>query len=252
MRSIWKGQMGFGLISLPVKLYGATDSKGISFHLMHQECGGGRISYLYKCRGCGAILENRSALKKGYEYAKDHYVILEEQDFQALPLKTLKQIEIVGFTEDELDPRAFDATYYLSPEKGGEKPYQLLLSVMERLNVRAVGKLAYREREHICMVSPFDGIMLLHTLCYADEIRDYEEIKPMAVALGDRELELGETLVRQMMMAFDLSAFKDDYREALEALIEAKIEGREIAVAEEAPAPAGDLVDQLLASIGMK
>jgi len=252
VRSVWKGQMGFGLISLPVKLYGATDTRGTSFHLMHQECGGGRISYLYKCKGCGAILENRSALKKGYEYAKDHYVILEESDFQRLPLKTLKQIEIVGFTGDQIDPRAMDTTYYLSPEKGGEKPYQLLLSVMERLNVRAIGKLAYREREHICVVFPFDGIMLLQTLCYADEIRDYGEIKPMAVALGDRELELGQTLVREMMVSFDLSAFKDDYRQALEALIEAKIEGREIAVAAEAPAPTGDLVDQLLASIGMK
>ena len=252
MRSIWKGQMGLGLISLPVKLYGATDTKGISFHLMHHPCGGGRIKYLYKCHKCEAILENRSELKKGYEYAKDHYAILDDADFASLPLKTLKQIEVLGFTQGELDPRAIDATYYLSPEKGGEKPYHLLLTVMERLNVRAIGKLAYREREHLCVVPPFDGIMLLQTLFYADEIRGYEEIKPQSVSLSEREIELGETLVRQMAMSFDHSAFKDQYKEALEALIEAKIEGREIARAEEAPAPAGDLVDQLLASIGMK
>lgn len=251
MRSIWKGRMGFGLIGLNVKLYKATETKDISFHLMHADCGGGRIKYIYQCQNCAALV-SRSELKKGYEVTQDQYVILDDADFASLPLKTLRQIEIVGFVSDSLDPRLIEETYYLSADKGGEKAYQLLHSVMARLGVKAVGKLAYREKEHLCVIFPFDSVFCLQTLCYAGELRPYEELKPTAMSLSDKELELGEVLVKQMMMDFDHASFADAYKEALERMIEAKIDGREITAPAEAEVPAGDMVSQLLASIGMK
>lgn len=246
--------MGFGLVGMNVKLHKAVDQSEIRFHLMHTECGGGRIRMLYQCQNCQATLEGRTGLQKGYEYAEGQYVILSEADFQALPLKSLKQIEILGFVEDGIDARAIEATYYLSPDKGGtnQKPFQLLYTAMERLGVQAVGKLAYRDREHLCVIQPFDGIMLCQTLCYAQEIRPYQELKQAEVALSEKEMELGEALVKQMVMVFDFSVFEDEYQKALEELIQAKIEGREIAPVAEAEAPTGDLVGQLLASIGMK
>lgn len=251
MRSIWKGRMGFGLIGLNVKLYKATETKEIGMHLMHAECGGGRIKYLYQCQNCAALV-SRSELKKGYEYAKDQVLILDDADFASLPLKTLKQIEIVGFVGDSLDPRLIEETYYLSADKGGEKAYQLLHSVMARLGVKAIGKLAYREREHLAVIFPFDSVFVLQTLIYTEELRSYEELKPTAIALSDKELELGEVLVKQMVMDFDHASYQDDYKQALERMIEAKIDGREITAPAEAEVPAGDMVEQLLASIGMK
>lgn len=251
MRSIWKGRIGFGLIGLDVKLYKATETKETSFHLMHTECGGGRIKYLYQCQNCASLV-SRAELKKGYEYAKEQYVILDDADFASLPLKSLKTIEIVGFVGDSLDPRIVEDTYYLSAEKGSDKAYQLLHSVMAKLSVKAIGKLAYREREHLCLIFPFDSIFALQTLCYAEELRPYDELRPKAVQLSDKELELGEMLVKQMMTEFDHASFTDEYKQALERLVEAKVEGREITAPAEAQVLAGDLVAQLLASVGMK
>ena len=253
MRSIWKGRMGFGLVGMNVKLHKAVDQSEISFHLMHTECGGGRIRMLYQCQNCQTVLDSRPK-EKGYEYAEGQYVILSEADFQALPLKSLKQIEILGFVRDGIDARAIEATYYLSPDKGGtnQKPFQLLYTAMERLGVQAIGKLAYRDREHLCVIQPFDGIMLCQTLCYAQEIRPHQELKQAEVALSEKETELGEALVQQMVMVFNFSVFQDEYQKALEELIQAKIEGRELTPVAQDEAPSGDLVGQLLASIGMK
>ena len=250
---MWKGRLGFGLIGCDVKMYKAVDAADSDLHLMHTACGGGRVRYLYKCEKCEAVEEKRPT-ERGYEYSKGQYVILTEADLASLPLKTLHEIEVVGFTADRIDPRATADSFYLAPEKGSAnlKPFQLIYAVMEKLGVKAVGKVAVRGREHPCVVSAFDGVMLVQTLCYSDEIRDFSEIRAEGVALSEKELELGETLVKQMMIAFDHCAFRDEYRHALEALVEAKLAGREVVAVGAAPAPAGDLVEQLLASIGIK
>ena len=186
-------------------------------------------------------------------------MVLDDADFEKLPLKSLKQIEILGFVEDSIDPRIIEDCYYLAPEKGkkrgitaDERAFQLILKTMEKLGVKAVAKLVMREKEHLCLVQPFDSILLLQTLCYADEVRDYEELKPTAVAIGEKELELAEMLIKQRTMVFEHGVFENDYRKALEQLIEAKIAGKEVVSIAEAPVPVGDLVSQLLASIGMK
>ena len=249
MRSIWKGQVGFGLISVPCKLYGACDDKKISFHQIHAECGS-RISMPRWCPKCERKVEG-TEIKKGYEVG-DGLVLLDEGDFASLPLKTLKQVEVVCFTKDSPDPRAYDEAYYLAPDKGGDKPFALLHQTMKKLGVKAIGKLAYRDREHICVVSPFDGVMLLQTLHWADEIRPADEIKPSMVALSEKELQLGETLIGQMIGVFAHASFHDDYRQALEALVTAKVEGKALASPAETPVASGDLVSQLLASLGIK
>jgi len=188
--------------------------------------------------------------------------LLDEADFESLPLKTAKQIEILGFTKDNIDLRAIEDTFYLAPEKDrrrkskeaslAERAYVLLHDAMRRANVKAVGKLAYREREHPCIITPFDSIFILQTLCYAEEIRPYDGIKPIEITLSDKEREAGDTVVNSMMMDFDLSIFKDEYRKALEKLIEAKMQGKEVTQEPEIAIPAGDLVSQLLESIGKR
>ena len=251
MRAIWSGRLGWGIVGLNAKLYKAVDEGDIGFHLVHS-CGA-RIKYQNFCPRCEKVIE-RAELKKGYEYAKDQFAILEEADFQRLPLASIKSINIEGFTDDGIDPRAFDASYLLAPEKGSanEKPFALLYKAMETLNVKAVGKLAYRDKEHLCLISAYQGVFLLQTLFYADELRPFEDLKPKEVALSEKEMELGKTLVSQMKGIFAYEGYSDQYRQALEKLIEAKVEGKEIAVPAEQETPAGDLVSQLLASLNLK
>lgn len=256
MRSIWKGRMGFGLIGVQVKLYKATEEQDIGLHLMHGECGGGRIKYLYQCQNCASTL-TRSELKKGYELSDGKCVILEEADFDNLPLKSVREIGILGFVKDSLDPRIVEDTYYLAPEqdrkaKQSDRAFQLLHQVMTKMGVKAIGKVAYRDREHPCMIAPFDSIFILQTLCYANELRDYSELRQTAIALSDKELELGERLIGEMITQFDHNAFTDEYRQALERMIEAKVAGTEIMAPAGTEAPAGDLLEQLYASVGMK
>lgn len=251
VRAIWSGRIGVGLVGFQAKLYKAVEEGGIEFHLIHPECGG-RIKYLYHCPKCAKVVE-RSELKKGYEIADDEYVILDDADFQSLPLKTVKSIEIEGFTRDDIDPRMFNTAFYLVPDKkGGDvKAFSLLYKVMEELGVKAIGKLTYREKEHLVVITPFDGIFLLRTLFYSEEIRDYEEIKPKQVALSEKELKLGKTLIEQMICPFEPTAYKNEYKHALEQLIQAKIEGREL-VKQDVAESSSDLVEALLKSIGMK
>ena len=249
MRSMWKGQLGFGMVSLSVKMYKGVDEDDIRFHLVHPQCGG-RVKQNLFCPQCECLVQ-RQELKKGYEVGKDKYLILDEADFEKLPLKSLKAIDIEGFVQDRPDPRAFEESYLIAPEKGSEKAFQLILGAMEKLGVKAVAKIAYREREHLCLVSPYQGVLLLQTLFYAGELRGIEEIKPKAVALSDKEVELGVALVKQMVIAFNYEGYHDDYRLALEKLIEAKAEGKVLAGVAEATATPGDLVGQLMASLGL-
>jgi len=251
MRSIWSGRLGFGLVGLNVKLYKGVSEGDIGFHLIHPDCGK-RVNYQVFCSACEKVVE-RASLKRGYEYVKGEYVVLDDADFQSLPLKSVKQIEIEGFTQDDIDPRAFDTHYLLAPDKGGanEKPFALLYRAMDELKVKAIAKLCYRDKEHLCVISPYQGVFLLQTLFYADELRDVAEIRPKEVAISDREVELGKALVGEMMGLFDYERYHDEYREALEKLISAKLEGRQVSV--EATTPiTQDLTDALLKSIAQR
>lgn len=247
MRSIWKGSINFGMVAIPAKLYTATDDRRVSFHQIHADCGS-RIQMPKWCPTCDRKLEAHE-IKKGYEIAKDSHIILDEADFQSLPLKSLKTIEIVEFVDGSgIDTIYLDACYFLTCEDTGAKAFALFLKAMEQANLVAIAKLTYREREHLSAIRPYDGVMLLQTLHYADELRPCDELKPRQVALSDNEMELAQMLVDRMKGDFDLANYHDDYREALERLIEAKLAGKVIPVEAE-KAPVGDVADALLQSL---
>lgn len=248
-RSIWKGSINFAMVAIPAKLYTATDDRRVSFHQIHGECGS-RIQMPRWCPKCERKLET-AELKKGYEVSENQHIILEDTDFQSLPLKSLKTIEVIQFVDgSQIDIRAYGDCYFLTCEETGAKAFRLFLKAMEQANLVGIAKLAYREREHLSVIRPHDGIMLIHTLHYADELRPYQDLKPREVALADNELELAQTLIGKMRGEFDLSQYHDDYREALEKLIEAKLAGEVITAPAERP-PVTDVADALLASISL-
>lgn len=247
-RSIWKGSINFGMVAIPAKLYSSTDDKRVSFHQYHT-CGS-RVSMPKWCGVCDRKVE-ATEIKKGYEVAKDQAVILEESDFQALPLRTLKTIEVVQFVDGgKLDSRLFDACYFLTCEDVGAKAFVLFLTAMAKAGLAGIAKLTYREREHLSAIRPYQGVMLLQTLHYADELRDCQEFRPRAVAVSDKELEMAMMLIKAMTGEFELGTWHDDYREALEKVVEAKITGQVISTPE-APAPVSDVAEALLKSLQM-
>lgn len=247
-RSIWKGAITFGIVSIPSKLYSATEDAKISLHQYHKECGS-RISMPKYCPNCQRMLESAD-ITKGYEVGEG-YVPLSEQDFQSLPLKSVKTIEVVEFVEaSQIDIRCYDKPYFMAADEAGHKAYKLFLMAMEKANVVAVAKLTYREREHLAVIRPYDGVMLLQTIHYADELRDYQDLRPHEYLISDREMELAETLVKAMSVSqFELGKYQNEYRDALERLIEAKIAGEVLPTAEAVPPPVADVAEALLASI---
>jgi len=248
MRSIWKGQVNFGMVSIPTKLYSQSDKRGVSFHQYHS-CGS-RIQMPKWCPVCDRKVE-ASEIEKGYEVSKDQHIILTEQDFDSLPLKTLKTIEVIQFAEDGIDQRCFADCYFLSCEDTGAKAFKLLLDGMRTLGVVGIAKLCYREREHLSVIRPYENIMLLQTLHYADELRAYSEIEPRQVVLSDKETELAQSLVKAMMGDFSLADYHNEYKEALETLIEAKLNGEVIATSEAKQSTTTDVADALIKSLEM-
>lgn len=248
-RSIWKGSINFGMVAIPAKLFSATDDKRVSLHQYHAECGS-RIQMPKWCPNCQRKLETQE-IKRGYEIAENQHIILDESDFMSLPLKSLKTIEVMEFTDRSwIDVRCFSDCYFLTCEDTGAKAFSLFLKAMEKANVVGIAKLTYREREHLASIRPYDGVMLLHTLHYADELRPYDELKPRAVAISDKEMELALMLVDKMRGDFELGKYHDDYREALERLIEAKLAGEVITAPAEKP-PVADVADALLQSLNL-
>jgi DNA end-binding protein Ku len=251
MKAIWKGTINFAMVSIPAKLFSATDDNKVSFHQYHATCGS-RVQMPKWCPVCQRKLE-ATEIKRGYEISKEQHIILEEADFQSLPLKSLKTIEVVEFVDStQIDVRAYADCYLLSCEDVGAKAFTLFLKAMQSLGLVGIAKLCYREREHLSAIRPYDGIMLLQTLHYADEIRPYDELKPRQVAVSDKEMELASGLIKAMTAErFDLAKYHDDYREALEKLIEAKLAGKVISAPVEQEAPASDVVEALLKSLNL-
>ena len=257
MRSIWKGAINFGMVSIPAKLYSATDDRRVSFHQIHADCGS-RIQMPKWCPNCNRKVE-AFELRKGYEIAKGQHIILEEADFQSLPLKSLKTIEVTEFVEPgHIDLRAYADSYLLSPEEVGLKAFRLLRDAMERTAVVAVAKLAYREREHLSAIRPYNGVMLLQTLHYADELRPCDElVSGQQVMITEKEEKLTLALIGAMKAdTFDHFAYQDDYRQALERVIEAKMNGEVITPqAEPQPSMALDfeaILEESLKLVGAK
>ncbi len=256
MRALWKGAITFGLISIPVRLYSAVSEKGLKFHLLHEE-DGGRIKYQRVCAKCGKEI-SWDDIVKGYEYSKDHYVHFTDEELEAVELDTVRAIDVVSFVPlEDIDPIYFNKTYYVAPEPSGLKAYRLLQEALEAEGQVGIAKVALREKEHLATIriTNLNGtpVFALETMHWPDEIRDpeFEELDKK-VDVRDAEVKMARQLVQQLADEFRPDEFQDDYRQALEELVEKKIDGQEITVAaapEEEPTKVVDLMEALKASV---
>lgn len=252
MRSLWKGAITFGLISIPVRLYSAVQEKSLKFHLLHDE-DGGRIRYERTCAKCGKKV-GWDDIVKGYEYSKDHYVTFEDQELEALDVDSIKAIDVVAFVPlTDIDPIYFNKTYYVAPEASGLKAYRLLAEALEAEGQVGVAKVALREKEHLATVRLKDDVFVLETMYWPDEIRaaEFEELSKN-VDVRDNEVKMARQLIQQLATDWRPEEFRDEYRDKLEELVTKKVEGQEITVAAqptEEPTKVVDLMEALKASV---
>lgn len=227
--SLGSGTISFGLVSIPIKLYAAAVSASVSFHLLHATCGS-RIRQQQVCPTCNEVVD-RSGLVRGYEFAKDQYVRLTEEELKALEGEASKVIDIAEFVPlPKVDPVYFDRTYYLGPDKGGEKAYRLLADAMARTDRVALAKFVMRGKESLVLIRPARGGLMLHTMYFADEVRDFGELdKGGSAKLKEGELELALRLIDELASEeFSPEQYKDEYRLRVLDLVSLKVEGKEV------------------------
>jgi len=248
-RSIWNGVVSFGMVSIPVKLYTATDNKDISFNQLHKKCGS-RIKQQRWCPTDEEVVQ-MDEIQRGYEYARDQYVVLNEDDFEKIPLPSKHTIELAAFVnDDEIDPVFYEKSYYLEPDETGIKPFALLMKALKKKNLTAVAKLAIRNKERLCALRPYDGTLMLETLYYPDEVRVQKGEDVPEVKVSEKELNMAFSLIDLMTEDFKPEEFKDNYREALMEVIQAKLDGQEIVEAPTAaPGKVVDIMTALKASV---
>ncbi len=231
--TVWKGQLQFGLVSLPIRLYSAARGETISFNQLHAP-DHSRIRQVLYCQAEDKPVP-RNELVKGYEYEKDHYVVIEDEELRDAAPKTAKIMEIQEFVKaDQVDPVFLESSYYVAPEEGGEKPYALLFEALRQSQYYGIAKVSMHNREHVVVLRPSEKGLLLHTMYYVDEIRQSEEFRTNTGLIKERELELAKTLISTLAEDFQPEKYHDTYRENIRAMIEAKLEGRKFV---EAPAP---------------
>jgi len=248
-RPSWKGTIGFGMVSVPVKLYPATAEKTVRFNSIHRKCQT-RIQMPKWCPTCDSKVE-AGELVKGYEVGDNQYVLMEETDFAAIPLKSLKAIEVVEFVDgSKIDPRHYEKSYFIAPEEAGVKAFSLFLQAMAKVNLVGICKLVRGEKEHLATIRAFGGVILLNTLFYSDELHSATDVQVKLSEVSDREMEMAITLIKTLASdTVDLSKYQDQYRDALMQVIQAKVAGQPITVQAPKEEKAMDLVDALMASI---
>ncbi|MFG2037692.1 Ku protein [Dactylosporangium sp. NPDC048998] len=252
MRAIWKGAVSFGLVSIAVRLYSATEEKDIRFHQVHRD-DGGRIKYKRVCSVDGEEVAYDD-IAKGYDLGGGEMVILTDDDFADLPLTTSRAIEVLEFVPTEqVDPILYNKAYYLEPEQTAAKPYALLRDALTNTERIAIVKVALRQREQLATLRVRDNVLVLNTMLWPDEVRAAKfDILDEDVTARPAELAMAGSLIESMAADFDPSSYTDNYREALQEVIDAKVAGREVVQpeeAEEAPAAAVDLMAALRASV---
>lgn len=249
-RSMWKGAISFGLVTIPVAVYPATEEKTLRFNQLHDD-DMGRIRYKRICEKDGEIVDFEHIVK-GYEYEKDRYVILTDDDFDAVPVESSRAIDIVQFIDlDEIDPMMYKKTYYLVPEETGAKAYALLREAMSQDNKVGIAKVSFRDREHLAALRFREDAFVLETMFWPDEIRavDFGDVK-VDLKVRDQELEMARQLIGSLTAEWDPESFTDEYREALMKIVEAKINGEEVEVVSAEPtAKVVDLMEALKASV---
>ncbi|MGH2728010.1 MAG: Ku protein [Actinomycetota bacterium] len=248
-KTIWKGAISFGLVTIPIRMYTATEEKSFKFNQLHAK-DGGRIKYKRTCSVCGEEV-TWDEITKGYEYEKDHYVVLGEDEVER-GVRSTRTIDILKFVPaDEIDAIYWKNPYYLVPEQTGAKAYALLRKALGDDNYVALAKVAFRDKEHLATLRLRGDTFVLETMYWPDEIRpaDFEEVQ-IDDEVRPQELKMARSLIENMTDHFDPDEFHDDYREKLEEIVQAKIDGKEIAVVEEAgTATVVDLMEALKASV---
>jgi DNA end-binding protein Ku len=250
--SVWKGHLTFGLVTIPVRLFSAARSETISFNLLHKE-DNSRIRQVTYCQ-----LEDkpisRAETVKGYEYEKDHYVVVEDEDIKKVAPKTAKVMEILEFVKsDQVDAIYLEASYYVAPDEGGEKAYALLYSALKDSGYYAVAKVAMHNREHIIIMRPGPKGIVSHTMYYQDEIRQVEEFRTDTSLVKEKELAMAKMLISSLEADFEPQKYHDTYRDNLQKLIEAKIEGKKVVeTPTEHVAPVIDIMEALKKSLAEK
>jgi DNA end-binding protein Ku len=247
-RAFWKGVISFGMVAIPVKMYLATQSKTPSFHYLHNKCLTRPKQVLY-CPVDNEYFSTKETVR-GYEYTKGEYVVIEESDFEKVPVKTAHTIDIHAFVEaKEIDPIYYYGSHYLEPEELGAKPFALLREALRQTRRVAVAKISFQRREHLCSLRPLDNILSLHTMHYQEEILPWTELNLGKAEGTAQELEMAVSLVNTMARSFQPEEYLDEYQMALEKLVQAKVEGREISAPEVTKVEIPDLMAALKASI---
>jgi DNA end-binding protein Ku len=255
-RSIASMTLSFGLVSVPVKVYTATESKtGVGFNLMHKDCGT-RLKQQYVCPHDGKVVE-RADMVKGYEFEKERYVIFEKSELDALEANASHTIDIVSFMPTEaIDPIYLDKPYYLAPDKRGGKPYRLLQEAMKDSGTCALARWTWKGKQHMVQIRAGSDGLILQTLLYADEVRSQADIGIDQTEIQPTELQLAEQLIEQYRVdSYDAAAYKDEEKERILAEIDKKIAGNKITAVPAVEQPGAqviDLVEALRASLKKK
>lgn len=252
MRAIWTGNIVFGLVSIPVKLYSATEPAAVRLHNLHSIC----HTPLQEKRWCPTCKREVpwNEVEKGFKVSKDKWIIIQKEEIEKIKLPTTKSIEIAYFVDvSQIDPIHFQKSYYLVPTEAGIKPYSLFVEALRITNKAAVGKVVIRNKEYVVVLRAYQKGLLMHTLFYKDEIRNINELPELKnlVVVRKEELELAKALVQALLKEqFSVEEFKDRYTELLKELIKSKAEGKEFKVEKEEPvAEAKSLMEALKASV---
>ena len=234
----------FGMVSIPVKLYAATAAQaGVSFNLLHAGCGS-RLKQQYVCAREGVVVD-RADTVKGYEFAKDQYVTFTPEELKELEEKGTQTIEISEFVPaDSIDPIFYDKAYFLGPDKGGAKPYALLAESMRQTGQTAVGRYAARGKQYIVQLRAVPGGLVMQQLLYAPEVRTIADVGIETAPVRDNELALAKQLIGQISSDhFDATQYEDDVRKRIEAAVQRKVEGEQIAISPSAPETGAQVID---------
>ena len=246
MRAIWKGSVSFGLVSVPVKLYAATESKDISFRQVHAK-DGGRIRYQRVCSIDGEEVAYAD-IAKGYETEDGEMVILTDEDMAQLPASSSREISVEKFVpREQIDPMLFEKSYYLEPEKSGAKAYALLREALEAADRMALVTVSLRNRMSLAVLRVRDDVIVLQTMMWPDEIREPDFGSLDTADAKPAEVKMANMLVESLAGDFDAGEFEDDYRQAVESLVKAKVEGGEVQRAPQPTKSSGEVVDLLAA-----
>jgi DNA end-binding protein Ku len=252
MHTMWKGTISFGLVSIPIKLYSATEDKDINLRSLHKECHT-PIQYEKKCPNCEKEITNDDIVK-GYEYVKGKFVILSDEELKELKDEHVdKSVEIIDFVKlEEIDPIYFNRSYFMGPGENGSKAYALLREALKKTGKIGVAEITIRSKQHMAVVRVYKNSLVMETIHYPDEVRNVQEVPavPENVEIQEKELETAIMLIDQLTTEFQPEKYKDEYRTALMDLIQEKINKNEGTTAKEVPRTnVVDLMSALQASI---